>query len=122
MILGIDYGLRNLGLAISQGDIAEPKETIKIDSVNDGLQKIESRTKNWEVEKIIIGLSEGKSRDLAFAFGKKLESMLRLPVEYIDETLSTYEANTNAKKDKTKSHSIAAAVILQRYLEDKANS
>lgn len=106
MILGIDHGFKNIGLAISEGFIAEPYRTVS------GLKEIENIVKKLGVTKIIVGVSEGKSRDQALAFGKKLESMLGLPIEFIDETLSSYEAGPKA-------HAKAAAIILQRYLDEK---
>lgn len=111
MILGVDYGLKNIGLAISEGEIAEPYETIRIKDKKEGIKEIEKRIKKMGVTKIIVGISEGKSKDRAIGFGKKLRTVLGLPVEFIDETLSTYEAGLKA-------HSKAAAIILQRYLDE----
>lgn len=106
MILGIDYGPRNLGLAISEGEIAEPYALVH------QIAEIKPITQKLGVTKIVIGVSEGKSQDAALSFGKKLESMLRLPVEFVDETLSTHEAGPKA-------HAKAAAIILQRYLDSR---
>ena len=105
MILGIDYGLKNIGLAISEGSITEPYKTVS------GLKEIENIVKKLAITKIIVGISEGKSKQRALGFGKKLGSVLGLPVEYVDETLSTYEAGPKA-------HAKAAAIILQRYLDE----
>ncbi len=105
MILGIDYGLKNIGLAISEGSVAEPYKTVS------GLKEIEIIVKKLEITKIIVGVSEGKSKQRALAFGKKLGAMLRLEIEYVDETLSSYEAGPKA-------HAKAAAIILQRYLDE----
>lgn len=116
MILGIDYGLKNIGLAISEGLLAEPKETLKIKNTIIGLRAIEKKVHEWGIEKIVIGISEGKSKIRALSFGKKLENMLDLPVEFADETLSTYEANASGRKNSS-DHSKAAAIILQRYLD-----
>ncbi len=111
MILGIDYGLKNIGLAISEGQIAEPLETIGVRGQGAGAREIQGIVKKYQVNKIVVGISEGKSKQRALGFGKKLGSVLGLPVEYVDETLSTYEAGPKA-------HAKAAAIILQRYLDE----
>lgn len=119
MLLGIDYGLKNIGLAISQGNLASPVGTVKVKDFRQATIAITQVVQKWSIEKIIVGVSEGKSKQRAQAFGKKLQIMLRLNVEYIDETLSSHEANTKKIKDKEKEHSRAAAIILQRYIDNK---
>ncbi len=106
MILGIDHGPKNIGLAISEGEIAEPYLIVH------SLSQIEEVVKKLGVDKIVIGVSEGQSRAKAESFGATLQSVLRLPVEFVDETLSSYEAGPKA-------HAKAAAVILQRYLDGR---
>lgn len=106
MILGIDFGLANIGLATSEGEIAQPYDVIH------NQKEIPPLVQKLGITKIVVGISEGKSKDRAVGFGKKLATMLRLPVEFVDETLSSYEAGPKA-------HDKAAAVILQRYLDNK---
>ena len=76
-----------------------------------------------EIDKIIVGISEGKSGARAKKFGQKLAEITDLPVEFADETLTTHDAlakmRTVAKKWKGKSDAIAAALILENYLNDK---
>ena len=105
MILGIDYGPKNIGLAISEGFIAEPLKVVH------SLEEIKKVITELNIEKIIVGISEGKSRELAEKFGNELQSVVGLPVEFVDETLTTHEAGD-------KEHSKAAAIILQRYLDN----
>lgn len=119
MILGIDYGLKNIGLAVSQGSLASPVGTIKPKNINEAIIAIEHVVQKWSINKIVVGISEGKSKEAAQSFGKKLQTMLRLNVEYIDETLSSKEASTGRKKDKEKEHTRAAAIILQRWLDNQ---
>lgn len=112
MILGIDYGLKNIGLATSEGTLAEPYGVVY------SLPEIQQLVVKLSITKIVVGISEGKSKERAIGFGKKLESMLGLPVEFIDETLTTYEAAMPAGRHGGKNHAKAAAIILQRYLDD----
>lgn len=105
MILGIDFGLKNIGLAISEGEIADPYKVVhRISDLGPIVKKL-------NISRIIVGVSEGRSKNEAENFGKKLRDVLGLPVEFIDETLSSYEAGPKA-------HARAAAVILQRYLDN----
>lgn len=105
MILGIDYGPKNIGLAISEGFIAEPYEVIHHpEALKDIITKL-------KINKIIVGVSEGQSRELAQDFGKNLQSVIGLPIEFVDETLTSFEAGD-------KNHAKAAAFILQRYLDN----
>lgn len=97
--------MRNIGLATSEGTLAEPYGVVS------SLPEIQQIVAKMGITKIVVGISEGKSKERAIGFGKKLKSMLGLPVEFIDETLTTYEAGG-------KNHAKAAAIILQRYLDD----
>lgn len=126
MILGVDYGRRNIGLAVSQGEVAEPWGTIQVKNVRWGIKEIEKKIKGLAVEKVVVGVSEGKSRKMAEAFGKRVASVLGLPVEYVDETLSSLEVGLRFKprsrkgreEGKRREHARAAAAILQRYLDE----
>lgn len=111
MILGLDYGLKNIGLATSEGEIAEPLKTLAVSGQRSAVREIQNIVKKYQIDKVIVGISEGKSKERAIGFGKKLGNMLGLPVEFVDETLSSYEAGAKA-------HAKAAAIILQRYLDE----
>lgn len=120
MILGIDYGLRHLGLAISEGEIAQPLATVGIKNLQEGIREVAKKTKELGIDLIVVGISEGKSKARSLAFGARLTDMLRLPVEYIDETLSSHEAESiGIRIAKEKTHARAAAIILQRFLDTK---
>lgn len=121
-ILGIDFGEKRIGLAITSGEIARPLG-------------VELRIKNYElrikeiceregVEKIVVGISEGKMAEKTREFGYELQKATGLPVEYFDETLTTQiaikkmvEAGTSRKKRKEFQDAVAAALILQEYLD-----
>lgn len=112
MILGIDYGLKNIGLAISEGTLAEPYSTVY------SVREIKNIAAKLGITKVVVGISEGKSKDRAIGFGKKLKNMLGLPIEFVDETLTSHEAGLPAGRQGGKNHSKAAAIILQRYLDE----
>lgn len=128
-LLGIDYGEAKIGLAISNGEIAEPYEVIKIANKQSFSSNSEWRIKNIcqqeKIEKIIIGLSEGEMAEKTREFGEEIKKITGLPVEYQDETLTSQKAvekmNQSGKarmKKKSSEHSISAALILQEWLDD----
>ncbi|MDO8514935.1 MAG: Holliday junction resolvase RuvX [bacterium] len=109
MIIAVDYGEKTCGLAQSvEGKFATPLISVKT-------QAIFSKLKELNPEVVVIGISEGKSKEAAEKFAKLVENMLGCRVELVDETLTTVEAQ-KLSKDKDKEHSLAAAIILERYL------
>lgn len=118
-LLGIDYGEKKIGLAIADSLVAEP---LKVVSSLDG---VVSEIRKNNIEKIVVGISEGESADKAKAFGRILQERVGMEVVFQDETLSTQEAQTLAmeagikrKKRKGMEDAFAAALILQNYLDN----
>lgn len=118
--LGIDFGLKKIGLAISEGFLAEPFGVFKN---KDQLIKI---CQKQEIKKIIIGISEGKMAKKTRDFGSQLALQTGLPVEYQDETLTSEEAKKlmvkigkPKEKRQKQGDAIAAALILQSYLDQQ---
>lgn len=134
-ILGLDYGDKTIGVAISDSAamMALPLETISRKEANKlrrSLARIEEICRSYEVGRIVVGLplmmddSEGERAALCRAFGEKLARRCGLPVEYEDERLSSWEAEEILEaggvpvKDRKKTEDqIAAALILRSYLE-----
>lgn len=120
-ILGIDYGQKRFGLAITEGEIARP---LKVEARNKNLEsRIQEICEKENVEKIVIGLPEGRLANEIKDFGQQLESITNIPVEFFDETLTTQdaikkmiEAGTSKKKRKNFQDAVSAALILQAYL------
>ncbi|MDD3002576.1 MAG: Holliday junction resolvase RuvX [Candidatus Shapirobacteria bacterium] len=117
--LAIDYGTKNIGLAVSTLGVISPIPVIKNDDhIFDNLKKIIT---DYKIDGIYVGISEGEVATLTKAFVEKLKSMLKLNIETVEEAVSTIEAqqiyiqNKNKKKDYKKLiDSVAAAVILRR--------
>jgi len=119
--LAIDYGKKNIGLAVSINGIISPVNAIKNDSQLS--KNIESIIDQYEISKIFVGISQNRSGFSTKSFMERLKNMLDLPIEGVEETVSTIEAtqifkqNKNNKKQlKSKIDSISAAVILSRAL------
>lgn len=119
--LSIDYGLSKIGLAFSEGYLARPLEVI---STKNWQRKISAIIENNQIDKIILGVSEGKSKNQALEFKNKLSQITNVEIILFDETLSSHEAivkmiqsGKSQKYRRQMEDAAAAAVILQSYLD-----
>lgn len=130
-ILAIDYGRRRIGLAISDelGVTARPLETLERKNRDADLRRLRGIVREHSVRRIVVGNPvhlDGTASEMAeeaSRFARRIERQLGLPVELVDERLSSWEAEQIApqKHLRTKRASstdhVAAAVILRDYLE-----
>ncbi len=120
--LGIDFGLRRIGLAISEGNIASPWKVLEVKGFSDALEKTSKIIQDGGFEKIVVGLPEGKMGKNVTGFVNALRKN-GIDAETADETLSSKQAteqmieeNIPLQKRRSKDD-VAAAIILQNYLE-----
>jgi len=136
-IMGLDYGSRTVGVAISDELLltAQGKEIIRRNEENKlrrTLARIEELIQEYDVEKIVLGLplnmdeSVSERSKLCLEFKDKIERRCGIPVEMLDERLTTVEADEimneariKGKKRKEYVDMIAAQIILQDYLDNK---
>lgn len=123
-ILGIDFGLKKVGLSVSFGVVADPYKVIRYSERNDLIKKIQKIILEEGIEKVVVGVSESKMEELSRKFGEEVSQKLDVPVTYFDETLSTQEAialsrqaGIKSKKRRQLEDAFSATVILQRYLD-----
>ena len=123
-ILGIDYGRRKMGFSIADGLMSEPLEVIRYSDSGVLVEKINKIVAENSIEKIVIGISEGKMGQESKHFSKSLGEIVKLPVETFDETLSTQdaqrmsiEAGIGPKKRHQMEDAYAATIMLQNYLD-----
>lgn len=112
-ILGIDYGLVKVGVAIATGPLAEPLTTL---NTKTAILAIKELVEKHKINKIIIG-------DTPEDFLQNLKD-IGIEVEVVDETLTSYEAreklfHTTQKRRKNLEHQVSAAIILQNWLDSK---
>lgn len=119
--LGIDYGTKRIGLALSISDIITTIPSI--DNNSESMDKINKILVDNQVDKIFVGLCEGKIAHKTLGFINQLRSMIKLPVETVEESVSTIEAQQIYKRNfgskkyyKKQIDSVAAAVILNRVI------
>ena len=127
-ILGIDYGDKKIGLAIANGPLADPLKVLHYKKIQTAIKEIAKITREEKIEKIIIGISSGQIAYKSKKFASILEQETNLPVELVDETLSTQDAQNMAiqsgmkkKKRKALEDAFAATLILQSYLDSNEN-
>ena len=134
-IMGLDYGSKTVGVAISDALLltAQGIETIERKEENKlrkTLARIEALVKEYEVEKIVLGLplnmndTIGERAEKTLEFKAMLERRTGLEVILWDERLTTVEAEqilieSNVRREDRKKYidKIAAGFILQGYLD-----
>ncbi len=134
-IMGLDYGSKTVGVAISDSLLltAQGIETIERKEENKlrkTLARIEALIKEYEVEKIVLGLplnmndTIGERAEMTLEFKSMLERRTGLEVVMWDERLTTVEAEqilieSNVRREDRKKYidKIAAGFILQGYLD-----
>lgn len=120
--LGVDFGLRRLGLAQSHGQIASPFKVIAVKSFKDAVLKVEQVVKEEGFDQVVVGLPEGKVGQTVTGFINKLRRD-GIEVIEVDETLSTQKAiqrmiELNISKGKRRvNDAYSASIILQDYLD-----
>jgi len=129
--LALDIGKRRIGVAVSDplGMVARPVETVQSVSLNVDVARITEMARELEAELIVVGDpihmsgDPGTMSNRAHKFGEMLEQISGLPVVYCDERLTTVEAQrilhdsgVPPKKARQQIDAVAAAVILQSYL------
>ena len=124
--LGIDYGLKKVGLAISEGQVASPLKVIATSSLKDALEKIAHEIKKGEINRVVIGVPEGKMGKVIRVVSLKLKERYKIePVEIIetDETLTSKDARDlmialgTTQKEREQEDAYSAMLILQRFLD-----
>lgn len=130
--LAIDYGRKRIGLAISDElrMTARPLETFERTNRRDDLRRLRELVRKHGVGRIVVGNpvrldgSAGEMAGEAARFAARIQKELGLPVEMLDERLSSWEAQETTAATKTKRgkqgagvDAVAAAVILRDFLE-----
>lgn len=134
-ILGLDYGTKTVGVAISDPLLltAQELETItreRASALRHTLVRIKELCDSYDVERIVLGYpknmddSEGFRCTETLKFKELLEKRVDIPIILVDERLTTVyadeileESGVDKKDRKKVIDQIAAAIILQEYLD-----
>ncbi|RMG44514.1 MAG: Holliday junction resolvase RuvX [Acidobacteria bacterium] len=134
-ILGVDVGTRTLGLALSDegGTVAMPLSVIRRSGLRRDIADLARLVREREVTEIVVGLplgldgAPGAMAEEARVVADRLAEATGLPVHRWDERLSTVaaerallEADLSRRKRKRVVDKVAAALILQAFLDRRA--
>ncbi len=129
--MGVDYGDKRIGIALTDSlcIISSPFEVYKNIGEEDALKHLNSIIKEYDVDEVAMGLpinmdgTEGERALLHRQFGEKLERLSNVKVHFIDERLTSAEAeeiliSSGVRREKRKEliDKIAAQIILQTYI------
>ena len=133
--LGIDPGSKRIGVAVSDfsGTIASPLLVLQRSrSKQHDLHELARIARDEEAEVIVVGLplnmdgSQGKAAKTAVAEARRLATLVDVPVEMHDERLTTVtadrsmvEAGLNAIQRRQIVDKVAAAIMLQSWLDSR---
>jgi putative Holliday junction resolvase len=145
-ILGVDYGRSRIGLAIAETEALLPRPLLTLERVNrnEDMRRLRELAREHAVRQIVVGLplrldgTRGEMAEEATRFAARLRKQLGLPVDMLDERLTSWEAErlleeqsgrvlhdakTHGKAERRPARAsvdaVAAAVILKEYLEHR---
>lgn len=136
-ILALDHGTKRIGVALSDelGWTAQPLETYERQTLDRDIAHIQDLVRTHEVGTVLLGLplrlngEEGLAVQAVHQFLERLADALPVPVVTWDERLTTKDAealliaaDVGWKKRKGMVDRIAAAILLQSYLEAQSPS
>jgi putative holliday junction resolvase len=144
-ILAVDYGRARIGLAIAEAETGMPRPLLTLERVNrnEDMRRLRELAREHGVRQIVVGLplrldgARGEMAEEATRFAARLRKQLGLPVDMLDERLTSWEAERLLEEQsgralhEAKTHAkgarhvrasvdaVAAAVILKEYLEQR---
>ncbi|MBM7855026.1 putative Holliday junction resolvase [Desulfohalotomaculum tongense] len=131
-VMGLDVGDKTIGVAVSDlmGWTAQGLEVIRRSNEEKDINRLAQIVEQYQVEKIVVGLPKnmngtiGPQGEKVQRFSEKIKNVLKLPVEFWDERLTTVaaermliEADVSRSKRKKVIDKMAAVLILQGYLD-----
>jgi len=134
-VLGLDLGKRRVGVAVSDpdGTIARPLMQFRVERRDDTLRTVQRLVAEQEAGRVVVGLplhadgTGGEQARWTEGLVAALAEALEAPVETWDERFSTEEAEAildrsapRGRDRKGRRDMVAAAVILQDYLDAQA--
>ncbi len=130
-LIGFDFGERRIGVAVGETStrIANPLGAIEESANEARFREIGRIVDEWRPSAFVVGIphhsddSEHAVAKLAEKFARRLQARYNLPVEFVDETLTSAIAESQLRETRTRKSrksdidALAAAMILQSYLD-----
>ena len=131
-LIGFDFGSRRIGVAVGETStrIASPLGAIEGEANDARFDAIGRIVDEWHPAGFVVGLprhadgSEHAVAKLAEKFARRLEARYGVPVAFVDETLTSADAEASLKRTRTRAgrksdvDALAAALILQSFLDE----
>lgn len=132
--LGLDVGSKRIGVAGCDGTglIATGLTTIDRTSFDQDVAQLRHLVEERQVQVLVVGLPYSMNGNVGFQaksvqkFSNRLSEALQLPVEYVDERLTSFQAeqmiiaeNRSPSRNKGLIDRKAAALILQQWLDER---
>lgn len=132
-VLGLDIGLRRIGVAGCDGlgMLATELTTVTRTSFKEDVEVFRKIVAEREANRLIVGIPYTMNGEVGFQakqvikYAKRLSNALELPLEFVDERLTSIEAEEQLREAKKFSHynkglidKRAAAIILQQWLDN----
>ncbi|MDP2730121.1 MAG: Holliday junction resolvase RuvX [Dehalococcoidales bacterium] len=135
--LALDIGDRRIGVALSDsgGILASPLTIIERSETQQDIDAITGIISQHQVERIVVGLPRmmdgtiGRQAEKVGSFAQSLSEQTRVPIIFRDERLTTVsarrlmkDASTKKTKKPARDDAVAAALILQGYLDESPDT
>ncbi|MDH3325295.1 MAG: Holliday junction resolvase RuvX [Gammaproteobacteria bacterium] len=132
-VLAFDFGLKRIGVAVGQSitKTAQPLPLLNAENGAPQWEQVQQLIDQWQPQLLVVGVPvhmDGTEQDLtrfAKRFGNRLHGRFYLPVEWVDERLTSYEAesilddlNYKQSNDKIGVDSVSAMLILEQYFRE----
>ena len=137
-VIGIDLGERRIGVSVSDSErrVAVALTTLEKErKTSDRIRRLCRLAEQKQSDQFVLGLplnmdgSEGESAQKARAFGERLGEKSGLPVAFVDERLTTvqaqralYESEISRDRRKAVVDEASAVLILQSWLDSRGRS
>ena len=126
VVVAIDYGEKKIGLAVGNTETmtSSPMSILKKTRTGFNWDELRKQIMEWKPKKIIIGQPlnmDGTRSDFmkkVESFGKKLESLIDIEIEFFDERLTSFEAR-QLDEDSEMIDDVAAKIILDSWLNNE---
>ncbi|PZE19477.1 Holliday junction resolvase RuvX [Paenibacillus xerothermodurans] len=134
-LMGLDYGDKTIGISVSDelGWTAQGVEVIRRTTSERDVSRIRELIQQYDVKELVVGLPKnmnntiGPRGEICIAFAQSLQETLGMPVHLWDERLTTASAqrtliaaDVSRKKRKQVIDKMAAALILQGYMDSNS--
>lgn len=135
--MGFDFGAVRIGVAVGETvtGLAHPLTVIPSEPVAQRFEQIGALLAEWQPHQVIVGLPtylDGSVHEMTQRcrrFGNQLHGRFNLPVDWVDERLSSAEAaqrlqqaGKSARDSKDHMDAIAAQILLQQWLDQQSQN